>query len=109
MGSTGPLSDKDRIFTNVYGFQSPDLKAARSRGDWDDTAKLMQAGQDSIIEQIKESGLRGRGGAGFPTGMKWSFMPKEPKPGKPNFLVLNADESQPGSSHGRGLQPRELH
>ena len=75
MTGTSPLSDKDRIFTNVYGFQSPGLKAAQSRGDWDGTAKLMQLGQDPIIEQIKESGLRGRGGAGFPTGMKWSFMP----------------------------------
>src|SRR4028118_1537928 len=109
MGSTGPLSDKDRIFTNVYGFQSPDLKAARSRGDWDDTARLMQAGQDAIIEQIKESGLRGRGGAGFPTGMKWSFMPKEPKPGKPNFLVVNADESEPGSCKDREIIRHDPH
>ena len=81
MGYTGPLSDKDRIFTNVYGFQEPWLKAAQARGDWDDTAKLMAIGQDAIIDAIKASGLRGRGGAGFPTGMKWSFMPKEPKPG----------------------------
>ena len=92
MGYTGPLADKDRIFTNLYGFQSPFLKAARQRGDWDDTKKLMEVGPDAIIEEIKASGLRGRGGAGFPTGMKWSFMPKEPKPGKPNFLVVNADE-----------------
>ena len=81
MGSVTPLSDKDRIFTNVYGFQEPWLRAARARGDWDDTAALMKRGQDKIIEEIKDSGLRGRGGAGFPTGMKWSFMPKEPKPG----------------------------
>jgi NADH-quinone oxidoreductase subunit F len=92
MGYTGPLADKDRIFTNVYGFQSPYLKAARQRGDWDDTKALMAVGQDKIIDEIKASGLRGRGGAGFPTGMKWGFMPKEPKPGKPNFLVINADE-----------------
>ena len=91
MGYTGPLADKDRIFTNVYGFQDAGLKAARARGDWDDTAKLMQRGQDAIIEEIKESGLRGRGGAGFPTGMKWSFMSNETKPGKPSFLVINAD------------------
>ena len=90
--ATPAASDKDRIFTNVYGFQSPDLKAAQARGDWDNTAELMAIGQDAIIEEVKASGLRGRGGAGFPTGMKWSFMPKEPKPGKPNFLVINADE-----------------
>ncbi|WP_310468551.1 NADH-quinone oxidoreductase subunit NuoF, partial [Sphingomonas sp.] len=109
MSATGPLSDKDRIFTNVYGFQSPDLKAAQARGDWDGTAKLMQAGEDGIIEAIKASGLRGRGGAGFPTGMKWSFMPKEPKPGKPNFLVVNADESEPGSCKDREIIRHDPH
>ena len=61
------LTDKDRIFTNLYGYQSPDLKAAMQRGDWDKTADLMKIGQDQIIETIKASGLRGRGGAGFPT------------------------------------------
>ena len=109
MGSVTPLSDKDRIFTNVYGFQEPWLKAARARGDWDDTAQLMKRGQDAIIEEVKESGLRGRGGAGFPTGMKWSFMPKEPKPGKPNFLVINADESEPGSCKDREIIRHDPH
>ena len=109
MGSVTPISDKDRIFTNLYGFQEPWLKAARARGDWDDTAKLMQRGQDTIIEEVKESGLRGRGGAGFPTGMKWSFMPKEPKPGKPNFLVINADESEPGSCKDREIIRHDPH
>jgi NADH-quinone oxidoreductase subunit F len=109
MGSVTPINDKDRIFTNLYGFQEPWLKAARARGDWDDTAKLMQRGQDAIIEEVKESGLRGRGGAGFPTGMKWSFMPKEPKPGKPNFLVINADESEPGSCKDREIIRHDPH
>src|SRR4029079_17238395 len=79
MGYTGPLADKDRIFTNVYGFQSAGLKAAQARGDWDNTKGLMQIGQDAIIDAVKASGLRGRGGAGFPTGMEWSLMPKHPK------------------------------
>jgi NADH-quinone oxidoreductase subunit F len=109
MGTTTPLADKDRIFTNLYGFQEPWLKAARQRGDWDDTAKLMQRGQDGIIEEIKDSGLRGRGGAGFPTGLKWAFMPKEPKPGKPNFLVINADESEPGSCKDREIIRHDPH
>jgi NADH-quinone oxidoreductase subunit F len=91
------LHDKDRIFTNLYGFQSPNLKAAQKRGDWDGTKKLLALGADNIIEAIKASGLRGRGGAGFPTGMKWSFMPKAPTDNRPNFLVINADESEPGS------------
>jgi NADH-quinone oxidoreductase subunit F len=109
MGYTGPLADRDRIFTNVYGFQSPDLKAARQRGDWDDTKALMAVGQDAVIDQVKASGLRGRGGAGFPTGMKWGFMPKEPKPGKPNFLVINADESEPGSCKDREIIRHDPH
>jgi NADH-quinone oxidoreductase subunit F len=109
MGTTTPISDKDRIFTNVYGFQSADLKAAQARGDWDKTADLMKLGQDQIIEIVKASGLRGRGGAGFPTGLKWSFMPKEPKPGKPNFLVVNADESEPGSCKDREIIRHDPH
>jgi NADH-quinone oxidoreductase subunit F len=109
MGYTGPLADKDRIFTNVYGFQSPYLQAARQRGDWDNTKGLMALGQDAIIDVIKASGLRGRGGAGFPTGMKWGFMPKEPKPGKPNFLVINADESEPGSCKDRDIIRHDPH
>jgi len=109
MGSVTPLSDKDRIFTNVYGFQSAGLKAAQARGDWDKTADLMKLGQDQIIEIVKASGLRGRGGAGFPTGLKWSFMPKEPKSGKPNFLVVNADESEPGSCKDREILRHDPH
>jgi NADH-quinone oxidoreductase subunit F len=109
MGYTGPLADKDRIFTNLYGFQSPYLKAAQQRGDWDNTKGLMAVGQDAIIDAVKASGLRGRGGAGFPTGMKWGFMPKEPKPGKPNFLVINADESEPGSCKDREIIRHDPH
>ena len=109
MGSVTPLADKDRIFTNLYGFQSPDLKAARARGDWDDTDNLMAVGPDAIIEAVKASGLRGRGGAGFPTGMKWGFMPKAPTPGKPNFLVVNADESEPGSCKDREIIRHDPH
>jgi NADH-quinone oxidoreductase subunit F len=77
------LADKDRIFTNLYGFQDWGLKGAQGRGDWDNTKALMALGQDAIIDEIKASGLRGRGGAGFPTGMKWGFMPKAPTPGNP--------------------------
>ncbi len=103
------LADKDRIFTNLYGYQSWHIDAAMKRGDWDDTKALMARGQDVIIDEVKASGLRGRGGAGFPTGMKWSFMPKEPKPGKPNFLVINADESEPGSCKDREIIRHDPH
>jgi len=103
------LEDKDRIFTNLYGFQDWRLPAAMKRGDWDDTKGLMGAGPDAIIDAIKASGLRGRGGAGFPTGMKWSFMPKEPQPGRPSFLVINADESEPGSCKDREIIRHDPH
>ncbi|RYE64437.1 MAG: NADH-quinone oxidoreductase subunit F, partial [Oxalobacteraceae bacterium] len=103
------LADKDRIFTNVYGFQPWNLPAAQVRGDWDATKDLMAIGQDAIIDRIKASGLRGRGGAGFPTGMKWSFMPKEPRPDRPNFLVINADESEPGSCKDREIIRHDPH
>ena len=103
------LADKDRIFTNVYGFQDWRLEGALARGDWDDTKALMMRGQDAIIDEVKASGLRGRGGAGFPTGTKWSFMPKEPKSGKPNFLVINADESEPGSCKDREIIRHDPH
>ncbi|MFZ9396911.1 MAG: NADH-quinone oxidoreductase subunit F, partial [Erythrobacter sp.] len=103
------LHDKDRIFTNLYGFQSWNLKAAQARGDWDNTKKLLERGQDAIIQEIKDSGLRGRGGAGFPTGLKWSFMPKESRDGRPSFLVINADESEPGSCKDREIIRHDPH
>jgi len=103
------LADKDRIFTNLYGYQDWGLKAAQKRGDWDDTKALLARGQDAIIEEIKASGLRGRGGAGFPTGMKWSFMPKESRDGRPSFLVINADESEPGSCKDREIMRHDPH
>ena len=103
------LADKDRIFTNLYGFQDWGLKAAQKRGDWDDTKALIARGQDSIIDEVKASGLRGRGGAGFPTGLKWSFMPKESKDGRPSFLVINADESEPGSCKDREIIRHDPH
>ena len=103
------LADKDRIFTNLYGFQPWNLDAAKTRGCWDNTKKLLQTGADEIIEIVKASGLRGRGGAGFPTGMKWSFMPKNPTPERPNFLVINADESEPGSCKDREIIRHDPH
>ena len=59
---------------------------------------------DELVMMVKDSGLRGRGGAGFPTGMKWSFMPKEPKPGKPNFLVILIDDLR-YDEYGAGGHP----
>ena len=102
------LQDKDRIFTNIYGWHGPDLKSAKSRGDWQGTKELIKLGHDKIIEIIKDSGLRGRGGAGFPSGLKWSFMPKEVKD-RPHYLVVNADESEPGTCKDRDIIRHEPH
>jgi NADH-quinone oxidoreductase subunit F len=103
------LHDKDRIFTNLYGLESPALTAAKKRGDWDNTATILQKGKPWIIEEMKKSGLRGRGGAGFPTGMKWSFMPDPEKSGKPHYLVINADESEPGTCKDREIMRHDPH
>ena len=97
------LRDEDRIFTNLYGWDDWRLDGAKRRGVWDNTKALIELGRDKIIDEVKRSNLRGRGGAGFPTGMKWSFMPKEEKPGKPNYLVINADESEPGTCKDRDI------
>jgi NADH-quinone oxidoreductase subunit F len=102
------LADKDRIFTNIYGWDDPGLKGAKKRGDWDKTAAILKRGHDDIIEEIKSSGLRGRGGAGFPTGLKWSFMPKEIG-SRPHYLVVNADESEPGTCKDRDILRHEPH
>ena len=102
------LDDKDRIFTNLYGFHDPGLEAAKQRGAWNGTADIIRMGPDWIIQQMKESGLRGRGGAGFPTGLKWSFMPKEVKD-RPHYLVVNADESEPGTCKDRDMMRHDPH
>ena len=101
------LQDKDRIFTNLYGKESSDISAVFAREDWKNTDKLIARGSEWIINEIKESGLRGRGGAGFSTGLKWSFMPKNT--GKQHYLVVNADESEPGTCKDREIIRNEPH
>ena len=103
------LRDEDRIFTNLYGFEDFRLAAARARGDWDNTKAILELGRDKIIELMKESGLRGRGGAGFSTGLKWSFMPKKVADGGPVYLVVNADEGEPGTCKDRDMMRHDPH
>ena len=102
------LDDKDRIFLNLYGIGDWRLEGARKRGAWDGTKGLLEKGKDWIINEMKASGLRGRGGAGFPTGLKWSFMPK-PDPSRPAYLVINADESEPGTCKDREIMRNDPH
>ena len=102
------LADSDRIFQNLYGMRDRSLAGARARGCWDGTAEIIARGHDAIVEEVKASGLRGRGGAGFPTGLKWSFMPKEVKD-RPHYLVVNADESEPGTCKDREIMRHDPH
>ncbi|WP_443747614.1 NADH-quinone oxidoreductase subunit NuoF [Asticcacaulis solisilvae] len=104
----GILEDKDRIFTNLYGFHDWGLDGAKQRGAWNGTKDILSCGRDWIITNVKNSGLRGRGGAGFSTGMKWSFMPKEVKD-RPHYLVVNADESEPGTCKDREIMRHDPH
>jgi len=101
------LSDRDRIFTNLYGWFDWRLPEAKKRGDWDGTKDLILKGRDWIVNEVKASGLRGRGGAGFPTGLKWSFMPKTSE--RPCYLVINADESEPGTCKDRDIIRNDPH
>ena len=102
------LKDQDRIFTNLYGVHDWRLQGARARGDWDGTKEILAKGRDWIIEEMKKSGMRGRGGAGFPTGLKWSFMPKEVAD-RPHYLVVNADEGEPGTCKDRDMMRFDPH
>ena len=104
----GPLADSDRIFTNLYGRHDWGMKGALARGDWYKTKEIVEKGNEWIINEIKVSGLRGRGGAGFPSGMKWSFMNK-PDDGRPKYLVVNADEGEPGTCKDREIMRHDPH
>lgn len=103
------IEDQDRIFSNIVYKNDVDLDSCKKRGDWRDTQDLLNKQPSEITEEIKKSGLRGRGGAGFPTGVKWGFMPKEKKDGKKFFLVVNADESEPGTCKDRDIIRFETH
>ncbi|WP_435167392.1 NADH-quinone oxidoreductase subunit NuoF [Falsirhodobacter sp. 1013] len=102
------LKDQDRIFQNIYGMHERTLAGAQKRGLWDNTGGILANGRDWIIDQVKASGLRGRGGAGFPTGLKWSFMPKN-SDGRPSYLVINADESEPATCKDREILRHDPH
>jgi NADH-quinone oxidoreductase subunit F len=102
------LADKDRVFLNLYGRHDWGLKGARARGAWDGTKAILERDRDALVNEVKASGLRGRGGAGFPTGLKWSFMPKTLGE-RPHYLVVNADESEPGTCKDREIIRNEPH
>jgi len=104
----GILQDKDRIFTNIYGLHDWGLEGSKARGIWNGVADMMSMTPEWICDQVKNSGLRGRGGAGFNTGLKWTFMPKQESE-RPHYLVVNADESEPGACKDREILRNEPH
>jgi len=104
----GGLADEDRIFTNIYGRHDWRLKGALKRGQYYKIKEILVKGHEWILDEVKKSGLRGRGGAGFPSGLKWSFMNKPPD-GRPKYLVVNADEGEPGTCKDREIMRHDPH
>ncbi|MDP3173110.1 MAG: NADH-quinone oxidoreductase subunit NuoF [Phenylobacterium sp.] len=104
----GILEDKDRIFTNLYGLHDWGLEGAKRRGAYNAVDAMLAQTPEWLCEQIKNSGLRGRGGAGFATGLKWTFMPKQ-EGERPHYLVVNADESEPGTCKDREILRYDPH
>ncbi len=105
---TGILADKDRIFLNLYGQRDWGLEGAKARGAWNGTKDIVRQTPEWICDQMKASGLRGRGGAGFATGLKWTFMPKVVSE-RPHYLLVNADESEPGACKDRDILRNDPH
>ncbi len=100
--------EKKILFANIDDPKQPEIDTYLSKGGYEPYKKaLKEMKPDEIIEEVKKSGLRGRGGAGFPTGMKWGFVPKGSP--KPKYLVCNGDESEPGTCKDRELMERDPH
>jgi NADH-quinone oxidoreductase subunit F len=100
----------ERILTrNVDRENAASIAVYEAGGGYGALRKALATPPDRIIEEVKKSGLRGRGGAGFPTGLKWSFMPKEVDPKRPHYLLMNADESEPGTFKDRLLMEKDPH
>jgi len=91
-----------RVLSKHFGEpEARTVEGWKARGGYEALKKALEMSPDEVIEIVKNSGLRGRGGAGFPTGLKWSFMPKDS--GKPHYLLCNADESEPGTFKDREI------
>ena len=97
------------VFEPLHLPQSWTLSAYRSIGGYEAWERILREKitPEAVIEEVKASGLRGRGGAGFPTGLKWSFVPQND--GKPHYLVINADEGEPGTFKDRFYLERDPH
>ena len=104
MGATG------QVTAMSYRYDIPDvgdIDVYEQHDGYDGLRMALEMEPSAIIEMVKESGLRGRGGAGFPTGMKWSFVAQDT--GKPIYIVCNADEGEPGTFKDRPLMEYDPH
>lgn len=101
------LQEKDKIFNNIYGLKGKGIKVAESLGDWKNTKTILEKGRDWIINELKSSALTGRGGAGFPTGLKWSFLNMNDP--RVKYLTINADEGEPGTCKDREIMRHDPH
>jgi NADH-quinone oxidoreductase subunit F len=95
------------LFKNVWTAGSQSIDVYKKSGGYANLKKYLEMSPDDITEQVKKSGLRGRGGAGFPTGLKWTFLPKDSP--KPRYLCVNADESEPGTYKDRVIIEKDPH
>ncbi|XP_037937949.1 NADH dehydrogenase [ubiquinone] flavoprotein 1, mitochondrial-like [Teleopsis dalmanni] len=105
----GPLCDENRIFQNLYGQHDWRLRGALKRGDWFKTKEILQKDPEWVINELKAAHLRGRGGAGFPTAVKLSFMRLATDESIPKFLIVNVDEGEPGTCKDREILRHEPH
>jgi NADH-quinone oxidoreductase subunit F len=96
--------------TKRYGVpQGWTLEVYERDGGYQQAKRALQMGRDALVEEMKAANIRGRGGAGFPMGVKWSFMPWPPKPERPHYLVINADEGEPGTFKDRSIMELDPH
>jgi NADH-quinone oxidoreductase subunit F len=102
------MSEPVRVLTEHWGDPGViPLAGYEAAGGYRALRRALEMSADDVIQLVKDSGLRGRGGAGFPTGMKWSFVPRDT--GKPTYVTVNFDESEPGTANNRELVEREPH
>ncbi|MBF0214148.1 MAG: NADH-quinone oxidoreductase subunit NuoF [Magnetococcales bacterium] len=95
------------VYQNIHLANSHTLAVYEANGGYQSVLKAIELGSDEVIEEVKRSGIRGRGGAGFPAGLKWSFIPKNDP--RPKYLTCNADEGEPGTCKDRDILRYDPH
>ena len=99
--------DEIRVVSSRFGKGATDLNRYLELDGYKAVQKALQMQPDDIINEVKTSNLRGRGGAGFPTGMKWGFVPKQSD--KHKYILVNGDESEPGTCKDRLILEHDPH